>query len=113
VKDGLTSWKTMMIWRDIILMSWKQLLTLWILKGDYDELWAVKLVSERKAMLDVGKYKTNPTRRAVFDKTFVKSFLVIYRESKEQKDGFIITAFFTTKIQKLLTRRIIWQQPQQ
>ena len=40
----------------------------WILEGDEDELWAVKLVSERKAML------------------------VIYRESKEQNNGFIITA---------------------
>jgi len=28
--------------------------------------------------------------------------LVIYKELKEQKDGFIITAFFTTKIKKLL-----------
>jgi hypothetical protein len=61
----------------------------WIFKGDEDELWAVKLVSERKAML------------------------VIYRESKEQNNGFIITAFFTTKIRKLLRRRIIWQKQKQ
>jgi len=60
----------------------------WIFKGDEDELWAVKHISERKAML------------------------VIYKELKEQNDGFIITAFFTTKIQKLLKRRIIWQQQQ-
>jgi len=60
----------------------------WVFKGDEDELWAVKLISERKVML------------------------VIYRELKEQNDGFIITAFFTTKIQKLLKRRIIWQQQQ-
>ncbi len=58
----------------------------WIFEGDeYDELWAVKRISERKAML------------------------VIYKESKDQKDGFIITAFFTTQIRKLLRRKIIWQ----
>ncbi|MEA1945431.1 MAG: hypothetical protein U9N07_08935 [Euryarchaeota archaeon] len=56
----------------------------WVFRGDEDELWAVKLISERKAML------------------------VIYKE--EQNDGFIITAFFTTKIQKLAKRRILWQQ---
>lgn len=61
----------------------------WVFKGDYDELWAVKLISKRKAML------------------------VIYKESREQNDGFIITAFFTTKVRKLITRRILWQQPQQ
>jgi len=61
----------------------------WVLQGDEDELWAVKLISKRKAML------------------------VIYKESKEQDDGFIITAFFTTKTQKLSRRRIIWQQRQQ
>jgi len=60
----------------------------WIFKGDEDELWAAKRISERKAML------------------------VIYKELKEQDDGFIITAFFTTKIRKLLRRRIIWQQQQ-
>jgi hypothetical protein len=42
--------------------------------GAEDELWAVRLISKRKAML------------------------VIYRESKKQNNGFIITAFFTTKI---------------
>ena len=61
----------------------------WVFEGDYDELWAVKLISKRKAML------------------------VIYKESREQNDGFIITAFFTTKVRKLLTRRILWQQSQQ
>lgn len=60
----------------------------WILEGDEDELWAVKLPSVRKAML------------------------VIYKESREQDDGFIITAFFTTKIKKLLRRKVIWRQPQ-
>jgi len=58
----------------------------WVFEGDEDELWAVKLVSERKAIL------------------------AIYKELKEQNDGFIITAFFTTKIRKLLKRKIIWQQ---
>ena len=61
----------------------------WIFKGDEDDLWGVKLISERKAML------------------------VIYKERRDQNDGFIITAFFTTKIQKLLRRRMIWQQQQQ
>ena len=61
----------------------------WVLEGDENELWAIKLISKRKA------------------------FLVIYRESIEHKDGFIITAFITTKIKKLLKRRIIWQQQQQ
>jgi len=61
----------------------------WVLEGDENELWAVKLISEKKAML------------------------VIYKELKERNDGFIITAFFTTKIRKLLKRRIIWQQQQQ
>lgn len=60
----------------------------WIFEGDENEFWAVKLISERKAIL------------------------AIYKESKEQNDGFIITAFFTTKIQKLLRRKIIWQQQQ-
>ncbi|MBU1599855.1 hypothetical protein KKG61_07110 [bacterium] len=60
----------------------------WIFEGDEDELWAVKLISKRKAIL------------------------VIYKELKDQNDGFIITTFFTTKIQKLLRRKIIWQQQQ-
>lgn len=61
----------------------------WVLEGDEDELWAVKLISKRKA------------------------FLVIYRESKEDNDGFIITAFITAKFKKLLKRRIVWQPQQQ
>ncbi len=60
----------------------------WIFKGDEDELWAAKLIAEKKVIL------------------------VIYKEQKEQNDGFIITAFFTTKIEKLLKRSIIWK-PQQ
>ncbi|MFQ5706647.1 MAG: hypothetical protein ACE5HO_04310 [bacterium] len=59
-----------------------------ILQGNEDELWAVKLISAKKAML------------------------VIYKESQQKKDGFIITAFFTTKINKLSKRRILWQQHQ-
>ena len=31
----------------------------------------------------------------------------------EQNEGFIITAFFTTKIRKLLRRKMIWQRLQQ
>lgn len=56
----------------------------WLLQGDDDEFWAVKLISRRKA------------------------FLVIYRELSDTKDGFVITAFITTKVKKLLRRRIIW-----
>lgn len=58
----------------------------WIFEGDLDELWAVKRISVKKVML------------------------VIYKEYKDQNDGFIITAFFTTKIKKLLKRKILWQQ---
>ncbi len=58
----------------------------YVLDGDEDELWAVKYINK------------------------VKVFLVIYKESKRKNDGFIITAFTTTKIKKLLKRRIIWQQ---
>jgi len=60
----------------------------WIFEGDGDELWAVRPVSDKKVLL------------------------VIYRESKEQNDGFIITAFITTQLKKLQKRRLIWQQPQ-
>jgi hypothetical protein len=56
----------------------------WVFDGDEDELWATKLISKNKALL------------------------VIYKESGE--DAFIITAFFTSKIKKLLKRKIIWQQ---
>ncbi|MFB3895871.1 MAG: hypothetical protein ACE14V_06165 [bacterium] len=58
----------------------------WIVKGDKDALWAIKLISSKKAIL------------------------VIYKENTEENDGFIITAFITTKIQKLLRRKILWQQ---
>ncbi|MBN2543307.1 hypothetical protein JXI42_10620 [bacterium] len=59
----------------------------WILEGEEGELWAMKLISNNKAII------------------------VIYREFKKQNDGFIITAFFTTKIKKFLKRKILWQQP--
>lgn len=61
-----------------------------IAEGDENnELWAVKLISARKA------------------------FLVIYKEMRERNDGFIITAFITTKIKKLLKRRVLWKQQSQ
>ncbi|MCK4662092.1 MAG: hypothetical protein KAT68_04460 [Bacteroidales bacterium] len=61
----------------------------WIFKGDKDEFWAVKLLADKKAIL------------------------VIYKELIKQKDGFIITAFFTSQIKKLLKRKIVWKQQQQ
>jgi len=60
----------------------------WIFQGNENELWAVKLVSAKKAIV------------------------VVYKEKQQENDGFIITAFFTTKISKLLKRRILWQQQQ-
>ena len=59
---------------------------MWILEGAEGELWAVKHITTEKVIL------------------------VIYKESVEHHDGFIITAFLTTKVQKLLKRRIIWEQ---
>jgi len=59
----------------------------WVFAGDEDELWAVKRITGEKALL------------------------VMYRESQETQDGFIITAFFTTKMHKLRRRRKIWPQP--
>ena len=61
----------------------------YILEGDEGELWAIKYISKKKV------------------------FLVIYTESEKHNDGFIITAFMTTKIKKLLKRRMVWQQEQQ
>src|SRR3972149_5724552 len=61
-----------------------------VVEGDeIGELWAVKLISAKKA------------------------FLVIYKEMRGRNDGFIITAFITTKIKKLLKRRVLWQQQSQ
>ena len=57
-----------------------------IFAGDAGELWAVQHFSHRKMLL------------------------VIYREFAAQNDGFIITAFFTSKIKKLFQRRILWQR---
>ncbi|NOZ60044.1 MAG: hypothetical protein GXO74_00030 [Calditrichaeota bacterium] len=56
-----------------------------IVQGNEGELWAVRFVSKRKTLL------------------------VIYREIKENSDGFVITAFFTSKIEKLLKRKILWK----
>ena len=59
----------------------------WVFHGDEEnEFWAVKPFEERKV------------------------FLVIYKELKQERDGFIITAFITGKITKLLKRKILWQQ---
>lgn len=60
----------------------------WVLEGEGDELWAVKLITKRKA------------------------FLVIYKELLKKNDGFLITAFITTKIKKLLKRKILWMHQQ-
>ncbi len=57
----------------------------WVMEGDQDDLWAVKLISKTKAIL------------------------VIFKEDKEINDGFIITAFITTKLNKVLKRKFIWQ----
>lgn len=37
-----------------------------------------------------------------------KLLVVVYKEGPE--DGFVITAFFTSKIGQLLKRKIIWQK---
>jgi len=57
-----------------------------VLEGDAGELWAIQHFSRQKVML------------------------VIYREYPRQNDGFIVTAFFTTKLKKLFKRRILWQR---
>ena len=58
----------------------------WVIQGYHDELWAVVEISENKVLL------------------------VVYKEIKSQNDGFIITAFFTSQIEKLKRRKIIWTQ---
>ena len=61
-----------------------------VVEGDaIGEMWAVKLISARKA------------------------FLVVYKEMQGRNDGFIITAFITTKIKKLLKRSTLWKQQSQ
>ncbi len=37
-----------------------------------------------------------------------KLLVVVYKE--DENDGFIITAFFTSKIDQLLKRKIVWQK---
>ena len=44
---------------------------------------------------------------AVFKKED-KLLVVVYKEGVE--DGFIVTAYFTSKIEKLLKRNILWQK---
>lgn len=55
-----------------------------VLEGSLDELLAI--VHEQKSRL----------------------LVVVYKEDKA--DGFIITAFFTSKVNKLLQRTILWQK---
>ena len=51
-------------------------------EGEAGEIWAIQYISRRKVIL------------------------VIYREFALQNDGFVITAFFTSKIKKLFKRKI-------
>lgn len=39
-----------------------------------------------------------------------KYLLVIYKEVATKQDGFVITAFFSSKVEKLLRREAIWKQ---
>jgi len=39
-----------------------------------------------------------------------KYFVVIYREINNEEDGFVITAFFTRRIEQIERRRILWQK---
>ena len=57
-----------------------------LFQGNKDESWAAKFVSSNKVLL------------------------VIYKEEKNKKDGFILTAFHTTQIKKLLKRKTIWKK---
>jgi hypothetical protein len=41
-----------------------------------------------------------------------KVLLAVYKEIKSENDGFIITAFFTSQLQKLKRRKMIWIQKQ-
>ena len=59
---------------------------LYIFEGNIDEKWAVKLINENKALL------------------------VIYKEQIDKKDGFIITSFITSKVDKLFNRKLRWKQ---
>lgn len=58
----------------------------YVFEGNRNELWAAKFVSANKLLL------------------------VIYKEEKQKKDGFILTAYFTTKINKLFKRKILWKR---
>jgi hypothetical protein len=39
-----------------------------------------------------------------------KDAAVVYKELSENSDGFVITAFLTSKPQKILKRGILWQK---
>lgn len=39
-----------------------------------------------------------------------KYFVVIYREINNGEDGFVITAFFTRRIEQIERRRMLWQK---
>lgn len=56
----------------------------YVIPGALDELFAVSRISSNKVLI------------------------VIYKESVD--DGFILTAFFTSKIEKLLKRKILWRK---
>jgi hypothetical protein len=60
----------------------------WVVLGYHDELWAIMEISENKVLL------------------------AVYKEIKSENDGFIITAFFTSQLQKLKRRKMIWIQKQ-
>ena len=60
----------------------------WVVQGYHDELWAIMEISENKVLL------------------------AVYKEIKSENDGFIITAFFTSQLQKLKRRKMIWIQKQ-
>ena len=55
-----------------------------VLEGAKDELLAVRFVRQDKALV------------------------VVYKENKN--DGFVLTAYFTTRTNKLLERKIIWKK---
>jgi hypothetical protein len=39
-----------------------------------------------------------------------KALIAIYKEQIEKKDGFIITSFMTSQIEKLFKRKLLWKQ---
>lgn len=69
-------------------------------------------------VLDIGKIINKPDylfegRKGEYfavlnKKTFY--FVVIYKEDKVKKDGFIITSFITKRINYLLKKKLIWKK---